>query len=128
MIKNIDGLEDEFETLMAVQSQLKTLKAEELQLRKELSETLLGSADIGTHTITSGMFICKATKKVSYSLDRAILQDIWDSLSDEEMEAIDFKPSIKMREYKGLTAETIDEAITVKPAMPSIAISYIGEE
>ena len=127
MIKNIEGLEAEFETLMEIQAQLKIIKAEEIKLRRALAETLLDSADIGTHTTTSGAFICKATKKVSYSLDRELLDEIWNDLSLVEREAIDLKPSLKMKEYKTLESGLLDEAITVKPAMPSIEISYIGE-
>lgn len=127
MVKNIDGLEKDFETLMALQSQLKTIKAEEVKLRKEIAEDILEAEEVGTHTITSGMFVCKATKKVTYSLDREALENIWGDLSDEEKDVIDYKPALKLRDYKSVDSGLLDEAITVKPSMPSIAISYIGE-
>jgi hypothetical protein len=127
MVKNIDGLEKDFETLMALQSQLKGIKAEEIELRKSIANKVLETKEIGTHTITSGVFICKATKKVAYLLDRDALEQIWADLSEDEKGAIDYQPKLKLKDYKSIDSSLLDEAITIKPAMPSIAISYIGE-
>jgi hypothetical protein len=128
-IIQLEGYEDEFETLMAVQSQLKVLKAQESEMRKDLALKILENQGIGTHSFASGHFMCKATKKVSYTIDRATLEEFWDDMTDAEQDAIDLKPTLKLKNYKALTdSDMIDESLIVKPSMPSLVISMIGEE
>jgi len=114
--------------LMNVQALLASTKAEEAKLRRELAMAIqLEAKSVGTHNIDEGDLRIKAVRKITHSVDRIALDEIWGDLTDEEKEAIDFKPSLKLKVYKTIEHGRLDDAIEVKPAMPSITVSLLGE-
>jgi len=115
--------------LMNVQLLLAATKKEELALRKALAEQIqLETLSVGTHNIDEGHFRIKAVRKVSYSLDRAALENAWEDLPDDQKDAVDWKPTLSLKIYKILDdTSMIDEYIEVKPAMPTITIQHIGD-
>lgn len=125
----MNELKDDFIRLKNLQQKLKELKAEETKLRKQLATGLkIETLKIGVNKIEIDNLAIVATRKVSYSVDKDDLESIWESLSDEEKDAINWKPSLALKVYKGLAdTEMLDECIEVKPAMPSITVNYIGE-
>ena len=125
----MNELKDDFIRLKELQQQLKEVKAEETKLRKQLATNInLETLKIGANKIEIENLVIVATRKVSYSVDKDDLESTWESLSDEEKDAINWKPSLSLKLYKGLDdTEMLDECIEVKPAMPAITVNYIGE-
>ena len=109
---------------------LKEYKAEELRLRNEITDVLLEGADPGTHNFRFGEFIVKAVKKLNYSFDKVTLEQLIDDeqLSQEELDLIRWSPDLKLGEYKKAECdlEGINEALVVKPALPTLEIK-LGE-
>jgi len=100
----------------------------ENKLRQQLATAInLESLRIGVNNIDEGDLRIKAVRKITHSVDRIALDEIWGDLTDEEKEAIDFKPSLKLKVYKTIEHGRLDDAIEVKPAMPSITVSLLGE-
>ncbi len=100
-------------------------KAEEAKLRTKICDKILEGHGLGTQTETKGQYKIKATKKVNYSIDSEQLNFIWDDLSQEEQEAIKFTPSLMLSKYKSIDHTSLDDCITVKPAMPTLTIEII---
>lgn len=109
---------------------LKEFKAEELRLRNEITDQLLEGADPGTHNFKFGGYIVKTVKKLNYSFDRETLDQLIedDQLSLDELSLIRWSPDLKLGEYKKaeFDIEGIDEALVVKPALPTLEIK-LGE-
>ena len=106
-------------------SKLDYWKKKEQELRIKITDPLLKGESIGTHTTIKDQFKIKTTKKVYHAIDNDILTEIWDDLSEDEQQAIKFKPELLLKEYKTIDHETLDDCITVKPAMPSLTIEII---
>jgi hypothetical protein len=100
-------------------------KAKELALRVEITDQLLEGQDIGTHNfILHGMFV-KAVKGVSYSLDKNVIDEKYDEMSDDERGLIRWKPELKLGDYKSAVFDTdiLEEALTIKPSLPTLDIT-----
>lgn len=106
---------------------LKDVKEEESELRITICDDILNGEPYGTNRFETDIFDIKSVKKKNFSLDKKI-SDLYDDLSDEEMECIRFVPEINLKIYKsykkeGLT-DDLDELITVSDAMPTLEITY----
>lgn len=104
---------------------LKVIKSKEATMRREICGVLMADQDIssGRATVKTHLegFNLKAVQTLSYSLDKAALGSVWNSLSEVEKSAIKMVPEIKLKEYKALPADSLlHEAITSKPAMPTL--------
>ena len=101
----------------------------ERKLRLEIVEPLIENVPTGTHNYkTKEGYVLKASKKVSVSIDKDGLAFIEDDLSDEEKDAIRWKPELDAKKYKELDDhDVLDQAIVVKPAMPSLVITHAEE-
>lgn len=109
--------------------ELKMLKEDEAKLRRELCAEFLKSKvpPCKNKFEYEGMEI-EAVQGVSFKLDERVVDQIFPDLSDAEKNCINFKPALKLREYKALGNDDklmIDEAITVSPAMPTLKIKDI---
>lgn len=104
--------------------QLKEWKAKELELRNQITDVLLEGLDTGTHNFTMhGMFV-KAVKGVSYSIDKSVLDVIWDDMDPDERELVRWKPELNLKDYKNNSLPLVlDDAITVKPSLPTLSIT-----
>ena len=108
-----------------IQKQAKAIREKEVELRKKIASYLLKGKGEGTHKFDFGDFEVKAVKKMNYSLDDDLLSTLWEDMSNEEREAVKFKPSLVIREYKQIepeSRETLDLCVVVKPGMPTISI------
>lgn len=103
---------------------LKHAKKVELDLRNFICVELLADKLEGSKTVHVPGYTVTPTAKLTRTIDRAILETIWDGLSDAEKECIAYKPSLVLANYKKIEAEggTLLDAITVKPAQSSLKI------
>lgn len=118
-----------FDEWMEAKSKFDHYKSLENKLRKEICDHLLEGKITGTHNFDDFPgYRVKAVKKVSHSIDNDVLSFIYDEMTKEEQECIDFKPNLSISKYKKLEDHSvIDDAIIVKPAMPSLEIK-VDEE
>ena len=66
--------------------------------------------------------------KLNRKIDEDVLDNIWDDLTEEEQECVQFKPSLILSKYKKLEEEGISlllDAVTVKPAQGAVKINHI---
>ena len=118
-----------YDDFIEAQTQLKYWKDKEAELRTKICTTVLEGKSVGTHNITKGKYKLKAVKKISYVLDPEMIDALWDDLSEEEKDSIKYSPKLLLNEYKELEDhEVLDQAITIKPAMPTLTIEYVEEE
>ena len=103
---------------------LRQAKEEELRVRNLICEEVLGDKVEGSVTKRENGLKVTATAKVTRSLDREVLEVLWEDITDEERECIDYKPSLRLALYKKIEAEggKLMEAVTVKPAQASLKI------
>lgn len=112
---------------------LRRVRKEEMELRKEIADFVVGNTEMDNGTITVREvldgFPCKATHSLSYSLDLAVLGNIWSALSPAEQAVVKMKPTLQKRPYKKLPEDSlIHEAVISKPASPKLEIGdYVGE-
>lgn len=108
----------------ALQIQLKKLKEQESNMRREICDGLLHRKRVGTHTFKFDDIIVKAVKKVTHSVDADKLQHYYENMSAQEKACFAYKPSFVSSEYKklGEHSDVVDECITVKPAMPTLEV------
>lgn len=107
--------------------QLKAMKEQELNLRKEICDDLFEGrvGEFSVKTLVDGVPV-KATSKLNRKLDEASLSVIWDDLSPEEQACIKHKPALQVGPFKKLEkddkVDLLHEAITVVPATPTLEI------
>ena len=102
---------------------LNKYKAKELAIRKEIVETLAKDETAGTYTFMEDGYQIKIVKSYNYSLDRDLLESIYDDLPEEQQALLDFKPSLKIADYKAtIFTDEIDAVIIVKDALPKVTV------
>lgn len=106
---------------------LKSAKADELALRKEILEELFPVASEGIQTTLQGDYVAKGGFKLSYKVNNDEFEDgvLDGSISPEMQDCVVYKPSLSMTAYKNLSAEdreTLDGYLTIKPALPSLTV------
>ena len=115
-----------YEEWLELSMELRRIKGAELKLRKKICEDVLEEKLEGakTENVIKGKYKLTATAKLNRTVDRSLLEAIWEDLSDTEKECIDYKPSLKLVNYKKveeLGGKLLD-AVTVKPGTPSLKI------
>lgn len=103
---------------------LKQAKKDELELRNKICGELLVGKLEGSLTKHDQGYKVVPTAKLTRTIDKPMLEAIWDDLSDKEKECIVYKPSLVLANYKIIEAEggTLLDAVTVKPAQSSLKI------
>lgn len=133
-IYDYDGEVDEeaslYQQWLAASSALTNAKKLELDLRNKICAMHLSDKLEGSKTIRHNSFILKPTAKLTRSIDKEMLEAIWDDLSDSEKECIEYKPALKLTDYKKIEEEggLLTDAITVKPAQASLKIIIEEDE
>lgn len=97
---------------------LKRAKEEEVIARRELCQRLVGN-QLGEFSVKGEIdgITVKVTSRVNRTLDKAVLAALWEDLTESEKECIDFKPALKLANYRKLSYDsTLHEAITEKPS------------
>jgi len=108
--------------------QLKQIRAKEMELRKAITSQVL-TPDLFKNGIASISLPMDEDVKIqvrqatTYSVDENVLRSIENELSDAEREAIKYKPSLKLREYKKLSEDAaLHDAVVSKLAAPTIKV------
>jgi len=118
-----------YQQWLRVSEELRRIKGEEMALRLEICKDILEDKVEGTLTemVDDRRYKVSATAKLIRSLDRSVLETIWDDLSDEERECIDYKPTLVLSNYRTIEEEggKLVEAITVKPGTPTLKITEV---
>ncbi len=115
------------EEWLDLSDQLRSLKALELKLRNRIAAPLLSEKVEGTVSSTNTKYKITATARVNRTIDRELLEAIWEDLSLDEQECIDYKPSLVLSNYKPYeeTGGKLMEAVTVKPGQASLKIERL---
>lgn len=112
-----------------LQEQLKKLKASEMLLRRKIFGHYFPSPVEGTNSapLTDGWML-----KGKYGIDRAVDLGAFTAMKEQFAEArissdalVEFKPSLKLAEYRTLTDEQrqlFDRALIIKPGSPALEI------
>jgi hypothetical protein len=108
-----------------LQQELKKIKAEEADLRRELCAEIIGGTQMvnGRVTVKTHLdhYEVKAVQTLSYSIDQAALSAIWDELTPEEKACIKMKPELALGDYKKLPEDSLlHEAVVSRLAMPTL--------
>ena len=125
------NVEELLQEWVDTQQMMRQIKAEEMELRKQLVQFLVPDAVIGVHTRGFTTIIVKATLKLNHKFDEQELEEHYDDLSDLEKEAVKYKPSLSLSAYKKIPDELrqqLDEMLIVTPAAPTLSVSYRGPE
>ena len=119
----------EFHRLAAIA--LKEAKAHELELRSQITDVLLEGRDTGTHNFELHGMAVKSVKGVSYKLDDDLIQEFIDNeeLSEFELGCIRTKYDLRLADYKRATfpVDVLEQALVVRPSLPTLAISLVKE-
>jgi len=119
----------DLETWFVMQEQLKKIKAAEMLLRKKIFDHYFKEPKEGTNSapLADGWVL-----KGKYQIDRSIDPGAFAAMKEQFLEAaikydelVEYKPSLKLSEYRTLTAEQqqlFDRALIVKPGSPALEI------
>ena len=121
------NIERKIEDYRQMKASLRALKEAEMDMRLEICDALdIDSHNVGTHNMeypTLGLKV-KMIKKVTHKLDKEVLEQIYDDLSEEESECISFEPKLSVSKYKKAGgSDLLDTAILIVPATPSLEVS-----
>lgn len=113
-----------------LQEQLKKIKAAEMLLRSKIFRFYFPDPAEGTnnHTLPDSYVL-----KGKYTINREVDLGAYQALKEQFMEAnipadamVQWKPSLVLKEYRGLTAEQqhlFDQCLIIKPGSPAIEIA-----
>jgi len=102
----------------------KDAKAAEAKLRQQICDELLEGKVEGTHTFNIDGFKIKATKKITYSLDKEILAELYPNFDEDERACISYNPAFVKSAYQRLPHPDLMNSILItKPAMPSLVVT-----
>ena len=105
---------------------LKELKAVEMALRRAIAgKILMGMKLPAKDSVMIGPYHVQAENGVTYNIDNAVLDSIWQELSPEEKATIKHEPKLMLLPYKKIPDEDkklLKEAITIKPSAPTLTI------
>lgn len=119
----------DLESWFRMQDQLKKLKAAEMLLRKKIFDAYFPQPAEGTNTaaLADGWAL-----KGKYGYNRDVDQGALGALKDQFVAAgisadalVEYKPSLKLKEYRTLTDEQrklFDRALIIKPGSPALEI------
>lgn len=121
--------EELYEKWLKSKELLDAAKKTELMLRTKICSAQLDDKMEGSRTVTSGQFKVTATAKLTRSIDKEVLEAIFDDMSPTEQECIKFSPSLILANYKLIEQSgensMLMDAITVKPATPTLSIKIL---
>lgn len=122
---SIKAYEEWLEAFAALQ-QTKSL---ELKLRNKIILDVNSDKLEGSVTLTSprGDYKVVVTTRVNRQVDRPTLEAIWEGLSPDEQDCIDYKPNLVLAKYKPFesSGSKLLEAVTVKPGQASLKIERV---
>lgn len=95
-----DITEEEFKEWRELKIQISKNKIREMLLRKRIA--LMVSFKPGTNTLNLFGTTVKVVHKESFKLDQEKYEIYYDEMSKEEQAAVEFKPALKLKQYKAL--------------------------
>jgi len=107
---------------LSAKHQLDAAKAAELELRKDLCAAVSDGVDIpGTYHYQTGKGKLTATLGINFKIDEEALSQIKPKLSPDEVQCLQIKHSLILKNYKLLNPKSIlNRAITTNPATPTL--------
>lgn len=112
-----------------LQDKLKTLKTNESILRSKIFKGLFPTPKEGTNIFDlSQGYVLKGKYSLTRTIDIGALQALrteFESVSIPVDSLIKWEPSLKLKEYRELTAEQMtlfDQCLTIKPGSPALEI------
>lgn len=108
-----------------LQATLKTIKSQEMNLRKEIAAEIL-DGQIGTVNMVFDKYKIKAVQQTRVKIDNDALLAIWSDLSADCQAAINWKPELSKREYKNIDINNrsmLDSVLTTVPNAPTLTIT-----
>lgn len=115
-------MKDLLKKWLAAKTSLAAAKTLEMGLRKQLVEAVCqGATEPKAYKEELAGGVLTATIKHNYSLDLAAYEQIERKLSNAEMDAINIKPVLKLKEFKLLDEKSILRKVVIeKPAAPTL--------
>ncbi len=121
-------MEEKIKEWIIMSSRLKDIKESEMELRKDICDTILAGKIKGTKSSTFGVYTMTATAKLNGKLDKELLQSMWSDLSEEEKACFKFDPKLIDKEYNKLDSKSnVHRAIEMNPGAPNLKIKSIKE-
>ena len=127
MVKNQKKIERWFE----LQTQLEAIKQEELELRREIFGEQFPNPVEGSDNKVDlgGGWILQATQPYTRSVDAAVASTLRADKETRKLvdSVLDYKPSLKTREWKALTDNErviLADLVIEKPGTPSLKITF----
>jgi len=103
-------------------SKLQMIKLEETNLRIAICNKIFKD-EYKNKTLNINNFKIKATAKINTKIDNAVLDTVWQKLTDNEKLCIKFTPELIKKNYDALSnSKILDECITRKPGTPTLDI------
>ena len=128
---NESNIEEICEQWMRMSQSLKSMKVQEMEIRKMIVAFLAPDGHPGLSTINFTSIIAKVTIKLNYKFDEILLETLYDSMSEIEKEAIKYKPTLSLSMYKKIheaDRTKLDDTLVVTPAAPTLNIQYRNPE
>lgn len=107
---------------------LKRVKAQEMNLRKELCAEIIADQKMVNGRVTAkrnndDFESITAIQALSYSIDKAALNSLWDTFSEVEQSVVKNEPKLDLRAYKKLPEHsTFHEAVVTRIGAPTLAV------
>lgn len=108
-------------------AQVTRLQKKERDLRQQITGDMLDSKLEGSVSTKNDVYKVTATAVLNRALDQAVLETLWDGLSYEEQQCVEYKPRLvtgKYKEFEKLDSK-LNEAITVKPGMAQLKMEVL---
>lgn len=114
---------------ISIKKKLTSVKKEEMSMRKELISKCSKPVIEGTVSEEIDDFLLKYGFKINRSVDKAVLDTIWENLNDEEKLCISFEPKLNLKNYKALQKlnpkSELMKAIVEKPGTGTLLVAEL---
>lgn len=121
--------QDDINEWYKLNEELGKIKAKELLLRNKIFKGMFLNPEEGTNTLPlSAGWVIKGKMVINRSVDRAALSTLTPELQEKGInisQLIEYKPELKLSEYRKLTAEQqrdFDHVLVIKPGTPGLEI------
>lgn len=116
--------EEKFKEWRDLYNLLKSMKSQEMKMRKELCVDIFKGSTAGNKAkFEIGSILVKAENKINFKLDTESVKAMYDELEEADKDAMKWSPSLKLREYKKLgEGSLLHECVTIKPAAPVLKV------
>lgn len=112
-----------------LQDELKKIKAKEMLLRTKIFGFYFPNPEEGTNNFTMpDGYVLKGKHTINREVDAGTLVALRDKFAESGISAdalVQWKPSLKLKEYRELTAEQMhmfDQCLIIKPGSPALEI------